>query len=463
MAHDTISVLHLLNTSLPLINGYGLRSHSMLTALAADGVENHVITSPFQPGRAELAVPTSINGIKYLRCPHPLDDNAGSIVDRLARPAGRIRLGRQGRVTGGNRSRRQAARRTRDAFLKTKQRLRLVALGVEQAVLVRRFARTALQLAHSQHCQIIHAHSPARIFKAAHRVAKACRLPVVYEARGMQEATAVAERRVAADDPLIRRWRDAETQAMKLAQHVIVLGEAMRSEVLSRGISGDKITVVPNGCNPMAPIDDSTFAVQSASRFLQQNGALAVGLVGSIQRLEGVLELIEAVARLKSSGIPVRLLLVGSTRIESELKAVIQERLLDADVLLMDAVPPAEALAILDLLDVTVVARQESFVSRLVTPLKPLDAMSQGCCVIMSDLPASREIILPGKTGCLVDPNDINSLVDTIRNLAVDRSLCSRLGAAGQKWAQTERTWAQGAAIVKNVYMATLNCNGQMR
>jgi glycosyltransferase involved in cell wall biosynthesis len=250
---------------------------------------------------------------------------------------------------------------------------------------------------------------------------------------------------------------------MKLAQHVIVLGEAMRSEVLSRGISGDKITVVPNGCNPMAPIDDSTFAVQSASRFLQQNGALAVGLVGSIQRLEGVLELIEAVARLKSSGIPVRLLLVGSTRIESELKAVIQERLLDADVLLMDAVPPAEALAILDLLDVTVVARQESFVSRLVTPLKPLDAMSQGCCVIMSDLPASREIILPGKTGCLVDPNDINSLVDTIRNLAVDRSLCSRLGAAGQKWAQTERTWAQGAAIVKNVYMATLNCNGQMR
>ena len=47
MAHDNISVLHLLNTSLPLVNGYGLRSHAMLTALAADGVENHVLTSPF--------------------------------------------------------------------------------------------------------------------------------------------------------------------------------------------------------------------------------------------------------------------------------------------------------------------------------------------------------------------------------------------------------------------------------
>ena len=151
-----------------------------------------------------------------------------------------------------------------------------------------------------------------------------------------------------------------------------------------------------------------------------------------------------------------RLLLVGSTRIESELKAVIQERSLGDDVLLMDAVSPAEALAILNLLDVTVVARQESFVSRLVTPLKPLDAMSQGCCVVMSDLPASREIILPGKTGCLVDPNDNNSLVDTIQNLAADRSLCSRLGAAGQKWAQTERTWDLSAAVVKKVYRSIL-------
>ena len=456
MAHDAISVLHLLNTSLPLVNGYGLRSHSMLTALAADGVENHVLTSPFHPGRSELTMPSCIDGINYARCPHPLDDNCGSIVDRLARPAGRIRLGREGSVTEGNRSRGQGAGRTGAVLLKSKQRLRLGALGVEQTVLVRRFARTALQLAHTQHCQIIHAHSPARIFKAAHRVAKACRLPVVYEARGMQEATAVAESRVAANDPLIRRWRDAETQAMKLAQHVIVLGEAMRAEVRSRGVAKERITVVPNGCDPAAVADDSTEIVQTARQFIGQNGALAVGLVGSLQRLEGVLELVTAISRLRAEAVPVRLVLAGSTRIRHEIRTAIEQHSLNSDVLLLDAVAPAEALAILDLLDVAVIARQESFVSRLVTPLKPLDAMSRGCCVVMSDLPASREIILPNRTGCLVDSEDPASLTSTIRDLAADRVWCSRLGAEGRQWAETERTWAQSASIVRGVYSVML-------
>ena len=203
----------------------------------------------------------------------------------------------------------------------------------------------------------------------------------------MQEATAVAEQRVAADDPLIRRWRAAETQAMMLADRVIVLGESMRSEVVSRGIPETKITIAPNGCNPTATANRSSPVVLDASRFLKQNGALAVGLVGSIQRLEGVMELIEAIARLRCDGVRVRLLLAGSTRIEHEMNALIQERSLEHDVLLMNAVSPAEALAILDLLDVAVVARQDSLVSRLVTPLKPLDAMSRGCCVVMSKSP----------------------------------------------------------------------------
>jgi phosphatidylinositol alpha-1,6-mannosyltransferase len=57
-----------------------------------------------------------------------------------------------------------------------------------------------------------------------------------------------------------------------------------------------------------------------------------------------------------------------------------------------------------------------------------LEAMAQGTPAIGGNLDASREVILDGKTGYLVDPTSVQAIVDATSRLLVDRELRDRLG-----------------------------------
>ena len=83
------------------------------------------------------------------------------------------------------------------------------------------------------------------------------------------------------------------------------------------------------------------------------------------------------------------------------------------------------------LIDVFVVPRTPDRVSRLVTPLKPLEAMALERCVVVSDVPALRELVIPGETGRTFTAGDPEDLARVLDDLLGDPGGASRSRAPG--------------------------------
>ena len=138
-------------------------------------------------------------------------------------------------------------------------------------------------------------------------------LPVVYEVRGFWEDTWLSRHPDAAQlagSELYRQSRDLETRCMLAADLVVTLGEAMREEIVARGVAAEKILLVPNAVSGefLRPLPDAT-ALRTALGI--DPDEYVVGVVSSLVPQEGIGTLLEATAMLRARRVPARALLVG--------------------------------------------------------------------------------------------------------------------------------------------------------
>ena len=112
-------------------------------------------------------------------------------------------------------------------------------------------------------------------------------------------------------------------------------------------------------------------------------------------------------------------------------------------------VPHEQVAPFYELIDVFVVSRPDTRVTRLVTPLKPFEAMRSGRALVMSNLPALAEIVEDGVTGRLYPAGDTHALSSAIGELLENESSRSTMGAAATEWVTSERTWSK---VVKGTF-----------
>jgi glycosyltransferase involved in cell wall biosynthesis len=62
-----------------------------------------------------------------------------------------------------------------------------------------------------------------------------------------------------------------------------------------------------------------------------------------------------------------------------------------------------------------------------------LESMAMGVPTVATNLSGVPEVVLPGKTGYLVEAGDVAQLTGAILQLATDRPTCMRMGIAGRK------------------------------
>jgi glycosyltransferase involved in cell wall biosynthesis len=295
---------------------------------------------------------------------------------------------------------------------------------------------------------ILHAASNYKNARAALALRDRHGIPVVYEVRGFWEDTWLSRHRVneGADEEVFRaselyqRIRAEETACMAAADLVVTLGEAMRDEIVSRGIPADKVTIVPNAVGeeflqPLVPAEHDGFTV---------------GTVTTLSPHEGLGTLLDAVALLNERGVPARALIVGDGPERQPLQRQAESAGVPAT--FTGRVPAARVREYHALLDVFVVPRTRDRVCQLVTPLKPVEAMASGLCVVTSEVSALAEIVKHEVTGALTVPQDPVSLADCLEWLFYSPDIRARLGAAAREWVAADRTWKANAARYVRAY-----------
>jgi glycosyltransferase involved in cell wall biosynthesis len=278
----------------------------------------------------------------------------------------------------------------------------------------------------------------------------ATRLPVVYEVRGFWEDTWLSRHAGTKDLKLSDRYLRTRALCMKSADLVVTLGEAMREEILERGVDPDKVIIVPNGVSEefLRPLPDDQGQLKASLGI--KPGEHVVGLVSSLVAHEGIGTLLEAVKILGDRGIPTRALIVGDGPERPALQR--QAAALGIDAIFPGRVPMSQVRAYHAVLDAFVVPRTPDRVCQLVTPLKPVEAMASGLPVVVSGVRALSEIVNDKVTGLVSAPLDATALADALSGLLDSPELRAELGANAREWVARDRTWAHNAARYREAY-----------
>ena len=184
-------------------------------------------------------------------------------------------------------------------------------------------------------------------------------LPVVYEVRGFWEDTWLSRYPDAAEratSELYQRNRELETQCMLAADLVVTLGEAMRDEIVARGVPAAKVEIVPNAVSAefLRPLPDATTLREELGIKPDEP---VVGEVTSLVPHEGIGTLLEATAILRARGVPARALIVGDGPERAALQRQAARAGLAGAAVFTGRVPAAKVRQFHALLDVFVVPR----------------------------------------------------------------------------------------------------------
>lgn len=389
----SLRVLHVLDHTIPLHSGYTFRTLSLLREQRKRGWETHHLSSPKHGDglgdKATGALVESVDGWQFHRTPAPR--------------------------------------------------------GLSPWALMRRTRERLLQVARELRPQIIHAHSPVLNALPAIKVARILGIPVVYEIRAFWEDAAVDHGTTREGSLRYRLTRALETYALRRVDHVFTICEGLRSDIVARGISADKVTVIPNAVD-IENFEPGGQPDEALKNQLGLSGCTVLGFIGSFYAYEGLDLLLQALPVILAQRPDVRVLLVGGGPQDAALKAQAEALGLGDKVVFTGRVPHAEVNRYYDLVDVLVYPRHSMRLTELVTPLKPLEAMAQGRILVASDVGGHQELIRDGETGVLFKAGDAEALARAVLGLLSRPHTWDALRAQGRRFVETERNWARSVS-----------------
>lgn len=277
-------------------------------------------------------------------------------------------------------------------------------------------------------------------------------IPVVYEVRSFFETTWTGDAARAEQGEYYRRRYDTENRCMAAADAVITISESMRAEIVARGVPAERVSVAPNG------VDSRRFSPRERSAELVDRYGLRDRFIfGYVSNLdhprEGQEFLIEAAAILRERGVPATALIIGDGKRRTELEALAAG---NESVIFTGRVDHSEVLDHYALLSVFVVPRTRDRAARLVTPLKPFEAMASGIPLVVSDLEALREIIGDGDRGWMFPPGDATALADLLQQLSTDPDALKHTADRALTWVNDCRQWTDNGPLYEAVYKDVL-------
>ncbi|MCZ0925756.1 glycosyltransferase family 4 protein [Vreelandella janggokensis] len=395
-------ILYIASSSRPYhITGYTSRTHHVLQALKASGWNVYCVTRPGYPFDRPDARDVSdevihqIDGIFYERLPG-VHRREVDYDDYLRRSADEIE---------------QAALRLKPSLIQA-------ASNYEAAF-------------------------PALI--AARRLG----IPFVYEVRGLWEYTAASKKPGWEHTQRFELDRNLEALVASHANHVFTLTTALADELSLRGVNPEIISLAPNGIEPEA-FQPKKHDLHKRIELGLPEDAFVVGYIGSVVAYEGLDDLISAARVLVSEYSNLRVVIVGDGDARFRLEKQVKDYELGSRVIFTGKVPPAEVSRYFSIFDAVSLPRKPYQVCRLVSPLKPLEAMAMNIPMIVSDVEALSEMVEDGVSALIHKSGDYSSLADAIRRLITNPDLASGLVKNARTQMLPARKWSTIAHEMSN-------------
>lgn len=400
-----MKVLHVLYQSLPHLSGTSIRSRDIIKSQREIGIAAIAVTSPFQKPLSK----TNSSGIEY--------------IDGIPYYRTYNRKGLE--VTEG-----------------------ISSFGTKfhKLLYIFSFIYKLLKIVRTENPDVIHAHATFFTAFSAKFCALICNKPFIYEVRSLWD-----ERQKQLAKGKFQLFQIAlitklENAAIRSADHVIVINEHLKDNLIARGIKND-ISIVKNGVN--LSIIPEIVLNSPAPIFEKKN--LVFGYVGSLTFIEGLSFLIQEFAKLKEKN--VKLLIFGTGAFEEKLAKQIRDGNI-SNVKLCGKFSPENVTSVYDQIDCIINPRVKNTLSDTVTPLKPLEALAYKKLFIGSDVGGIKQLIKDKETGLLFKAESSNSFQDIIEYVLDENNnrLLEEIIERGFNDVVDNFSWKTNAFVYKEIY-----------
>ena len=234
---------------------------------------------------------------------------------------------------------------------------------------------------------------------------------------------------------------------LRSAHLVVVVSDAMRDELVGRGVDRLRILVNPNGVDAdryHPAVDGSAVRARWAL-----HGFDVVGFIGTFGPWHGAEVLARAFVQLLAHdpqrARSTRLLMIGDGVRMTDVRRILERGGVIDKAVLTGLVPQEEGPAHLAACDVLVSPHvpNPDGTPFFGSPTKLFEYMAMGKAIVASDLEQIGDVLEHRRTAWMVRPGDASSLADGLRAVLDDAPLRSALGVAARREAVERYTWCE--------------------
>lgn len=264
------------------------------------------------------------------------------------------------------------------------------------------------------------------------------RRPMVFEVRDLWPELPIAVG--ALRNPIFRRLaRWLEWVAYHGAKHIIALSPGMADGVKKRGISAERVTVIPNSCDVdvfEVPCSRGDWVRERLNMTVDQPLIVYTGTFGLINGVDYLVDIAHAMSKINPH---IYFLLVGSGKQKQMIEAKAKELgVLGHNLYIWDPLPKVEIVEVL---------ATATLATALFLPIKSMennsankffDALAAGKPIAINYGGWQKDILEASSAGISLSPDNVEAAAEQLAEFATDTSRLAHAGQAAHQLAHSQ-------------------------
>jgi len=251
------------------------------------------------------------------------------------------------------------------------------------------------------------------------------------------------------------RYKLVKRQQDWLLKHVNVITTAsktLQSLVWSLGVSQGRVFYLPNGPHRFEPPGDRSLVEAISEAYgLKDKRVILLWTKFSELNVRKVINILK-IAKDKLGNLTVFVVGKGELRADDEFRRLAEEKGLRECLVLVGWIGVDKLPSYLTIGDVAIYPLKDTLLNRAKCPGKLVELMSLGKAIVADKVGQIAEYIQDGKSGILVEPEDLETFAQSVIRVLEDTELRRKLGNNAQKRVWHFFNWNKLVSVVEEAY-----------